>query len=148
MAVATFSGISRLGIDTSPFIYFVEANPIYDAVVSVIFQRIADGTLFGVTSVITLTEVLNHPIRLGHQKLEMQYRSLLTNSRNLDLVTIDSPVATLAAELRARYNLRTPDALQVSASLQAGCQGFLTNDKGLKRVAELQVIVLDELLTA
>lgn len=130
MTTEILSGIHRLGIDTSPFIYFVEANPTYDAVVTSIFRRIAVGTLHGVTSVITLTEVLNHPMRLGLHELEAKYRTLLTRSENLELAPVNTDVATLAAELRARYNLRTPDALQVSVALHAGCQGFLTNDKG------------------
>lgn len=41
--------------------------------------------------------------------------------------------------------LRTPDALQIAAALVAGCEAFLTNDAGLKRVTELRVLVLDEL---
>ena len=76
----------------------------------------------------------------------MQYRTLLINSHNLELHPINSGVAVLAAELRARYNLRTPDALQVSVAVQAGCQGFLTDDNGIKRVTELRVVLLDELL--
>lgn len=146
MTQSPLSNITKLGIDTSPFIYLVEANSTYDPVVTPIFQLIDDGSLHAVTSVITLTEVLNHPIRLGLTDLETQYRTLLTSSRNLDLVAIDLEIATLAAKLRARYNLRTPDALQVSVAISTGCQGFLTNDKGIKRVTELRVIVLDELL--
>jgi predicted nucleic acid-binding protein len=47
--------------------------------------------------------------------------------------------------LRARYNLRTPDALQISAALETSCQAFLTNDTQLKRVTELRMLILDEL---
>jgi predicted nucleic acid-binding protein len=50
-----------------------------------------------------------------------------------------------AAELRARYNLTLTDAFQVACALDAGCEAFLTNDFGLKRVTEIQVIVLDAL---
>jgi hypothetical protein len=56
------AGVDRLGFDTPPVIYFVEAYPRYDALVTAIFQRIAARTLHGVTSVITLTEVLVHPL--------------------------------------------------------------------------------------
>jgi predicted nucleic acid-binding protein len=50
-----------------------------------------------------------------------------------------------AAELRARYKLSLIDALQIAAALGAGCDGFLTNDKDLKRVGTLNVLVLSEL---
>jgi hypothetical protein len=36
-------GVTRLGFDTSPVIYFVEANPQYDALVTEIFQRVSNG---------------------------------------------------------------------------------------------------------
>jgi predicted nucleic acid-binding protein len=61
------------------------------------------------------------------------------------LILIDSAVAERAADLRARHNLRTPDALQIAAALETGCQAFLTNDTQLKRVTELRVLILDEL---
>ena len=32
-------GITRLGLDTSPIIYFVEANPTYDALVTEVFSE-------------------------------------------------------------------------------------------------------------
>ncbi len=60
-------------------------------------------------------------------------------------ILIDSTVAERAADLRARYNLRTPDALQTAAALDTGWQAFLTNDTQLKRVIELRVLILDEL---
>jgi predicted nucleic acid-binding protein len=47
--------------------------------------------------------------------------------------------------LRAHYNLRTPDALQVATALEFGCQAFLTNDEQLQRVTDLRVLVLKEL---
>jgi predicted nucleic acid-binding protein len=54
-------------------------------------------------------------------------------------------VAARAAELRARYRLKLADALQLALALQAGCEAFLTNDLALRRVAELRVLVLDDL---
>jgi predicted nucleic acid-binding protein len=54
--------------------------------------------------------------------------------------------AERAAELRARYHLRTPDALQVATALLSDCQAFLTNDKDLSRIIEIQVLVLETLL--
>jgi predicted nucleic acid-binding protein len=46
--------------------------------------------------------------------------------------------------LRARYNLRTPDALQVATALVRRCEAFLTNDARLKRVTEIRVLTLDD----
>jgi predicted nucleic acid-binding protein len=139
------TGVDRLGFDTAPVIYFVEAHPRYDALVTAIFQRIAAGVLRGVTSVITLTEVLIHPLRQGNQHLGDEYRSLLLTSGDFQTLPITADIAEQAAALRARYGLRTPDALQIATVLAAGCAALLTNDVRLQRVTELRVLVLDEL---
>jgi predicted nucleic acid-binding protein len=53
-------------------------------------------------------------------------------------------MACKAAELRARYNLTLDDAFQVAVCPVSGCDAFLTNDSELKRVSEINAIVLDE----
>ncbi len=57
------AGVQRLAIDTAPIIYLIEAHPRYEALVPEVFERIAKDALTGYTSVITLTEVLVHPLR-------------------------------------------------------------------------------------
>lgn len=138
-------GIVKMALDTPPIIYFIEAHEQYDALVTTIFQRINNGQIVGVTSVITVTEVLAKPLEQGNGMLAHAYWDLLTNSANMQLVVIDPETARMAAELRARYNLRTPDALQIAAAIRAGCDAFLTNDSRLKKVSELKVLVLKEL---
>lgn len=137
--------ISSVAFDTAPIIYFVEANPKYDAVVAEIFGRIDDGRIIGVTSVISLCEVLVQPFRIGNDSLTTIYRNVLTNSPNFLTQNITPSIAESAALFRSRYNLRTPDALQIATAVEAGCDIFLTNDKRLKRVNELTVLILEEL---
>ena len=137
--------IYLVAFDTAPIIYFVEANPIYDALVTGIFQRIDDGKNAGLTSVISLCEVLVHPIRNHNQILKQRYLDILQNSPNFFTKFINSSIAETAAELRVKYNLRTPDALQIATALENNSEAFLCNDNGLKRVTELQILILDEL---
>ncbi len=139
------AGVSRLGLDTSPIIYFVESHPKYDSRTTRVFEIIEGGSVVGVTSVVTLIEVLTQPLSRGHTQLYLQYRELLLNANRLEMVSIDPAVAEQAAVLRAEYGLRTPDALQVAAAVESGCEAFLTNDSALKRVKRLRVLVLDEL---
>ena len=142
---AALAKVNALGFDTAPIIYFVEANPRYDSLVTAIFQRVANGTVRGITSVITISEVLVHPFSQGNTQLRDAYRRLLLNSRDFSTLAIDAAIAERAAELRARHGLRTPDALQLATALRSNCTAFLTNDIRLQRVTEIQVLVLDEL---
>jgi predicted nucleic acid-binding protein len=137
--------ISRLGIDTSPLIYFVERHAGYVDIMRKILSLVDSGQFTGYSSVITLTEVLVLPKRAKNIDLENKYRDLLLHSRNYQITPIDSTVAELAASLRAQHNLRTPDALQVASAIQSGCQAFLTNDKSIKRLQDIQILILDEL---
>jgi predicted nucleic acid-binding protein len=138
------AGVTALGFDTAPLIYFVERHPTYVDVMREFLRRVDSGAITGYSSVVTLTEVLTQPKRLGNATIETEYRDLLLHSRNFRLVSINAVIAEQAADLRARYRLRTPDALQIAAALTAGCEAFLTNDPLLKRVTETRVLVLDD----
>ena len=139
------AAVSALGFDTAPVIYFIEANPLYDRLVTSIFESIENGDILGFTSVVTLSEVLVQPIRNSDAKLSHQYRNLLLHSANFFARNITAAVAETAADLRARYQIRTPDALQIATAIEARCDAFLCNDKNLQRVTEISVLILDEL---
>lgn len=139
------AGITWLGFDTAPVIYFIEANPKYDALVTEIFRRVTNGSILGLTSVITLSEVLVQPILHQQALLQQEYRDLLLHGINFETLPISAEIAERAAELRAQFRLRTPDALQLATTIETGGQAFLTNDSGLRRVTALPVLVLDEL---
>ncbi len=128
------ANITRLCIDTMPFIYYVEENPLYVDLVQAVIDRIDEEALEVVSSVITLTEVLTLPIRLQNSQLEQAYRFILLRSGNFALIPITEAIASRAAHLRAQYNLKTPDALQIATAVEAGCEAFLTNDLTVKRV--------------
>src|SRR5437868_1441993 len=121
-------GVTRLALDTVSFIYYVEARSPHGAVVDAVLRSVDHGSIAGITSVVTLTEVLVHPFANSDSGLAARYRDLLLNSRNFQTVAVDETIAERAAELRARHKLLTPDALQIAVALDAGCEAFLTND--------------------
>jgi predicted nucleic acid-binding protein len=142
---AAIAGIRRLYIETAPLIYYVEENPTYAARMDVVIDLVENGSVEAVSSVIILAEVLPQPIKLANSRLEQEYRNILLHSGGFDLLPVTAQIAESAAALRARYNLRTPDALHVATAIAAGCDALLTNDAGVKRVAEIAILVLDEL---
>ncbi len=139
------ASVQQLYIETAPIIYYAEDHHDYSDKMQAIFLRVNMGSIEAVTSVITLTETLAKPLKTGDKIVEQAYRSLLQHTQNIRLIPIDADVAERAADFRARYNLRTPDALHLATALASSCQAFLTNDLTFRRVSELSILILDDL---
>jgi len=133
-----------VGLDTAPLIYFIEENSTYIEKVKVFFEAMERGSFLVVTSTVTLLEVLVHPLRSNNRKLAAEYRDILLNSR-LMLLEVTSGIAEKAAQLRASHKIRTPDAIQICAALEAGASHFFTNDVRLPEIQCIQTISLDSI---
>ena len=57
-------------------------------------------------------------------------------------------IAEISAILRANYALRTPDSIQLATVINRGASSFLTNDKRLSVIPDLEIFVLDKLLSS
>ena len=135
-----------VGLDTPVFIYFIEEERRFLSILKPIFEAIDGGTLEGVTSGLTLLEVLVTPYRAGNLPLAEEYEALLTRSRGLRLVDLDRGVLRNAALLRATLGMKPPDAIQVAAALAAGCPAFVTNDRKIPAVPGLKILQLRDYL--
>jgi predicted nucleic acid-binding protein len=137
-----------VGLDTAPLIYFIEEHPTYLPLVRPFFQAVDRGDLRIITSVLTLTEVLVHPLRNGDRSLADQYRRILLHARQVTTVPVSEEVAEEAAQLRGAHGLRTPDAIQLATAVRSGASSFLTNDSRLpKSIASLKLLILNQLIT-
>ena len=136
-------GAGPVAIDTVAFIYFIEEHPRFLKHVTPLFEALDSGKLRAVTSGLTLLEVLVIPYRAGDMALADHYEALLTRSKGLELVELDTLQFRAAAQLRAVYpTLRTPDALQLSAALARGCTTLVTNDRVMPVVPGLKSLQL------
>ena len=134
-----------VGLDTMPLIYWIEEHPLYLATVLPFFEALERGEVQVLTSTVTIIEVLVNPIRRNDLDLAQRYRDRLFATRWLTTVPLSPAIAEEAAKLRARYNLRTPDAIQLATAISEGTATFLTNDVRLPRLSRPRVLVLDEL---
>jgi len=132
-------------IDTAPFIYFIEAHKQFGPLTREIFTSINALKIKGITSVLTLTELLPKPISIGNNELAGIFSEYLRRGNNLELIEISADIAEEAGILRGRYqSLKTIDALQIAAAVHAKADIFLTNDKGLKKIEEIDIIILSD----
>ena len=134
-----------IGLDTTIFIYHFEANQKYLPLTRSILRYIESGQGNGIISTVVLMELTVHPWRINRGDVARQYEALLVNFPNLKLVDVTREVARQAAQLRAKYNLRPADALQVATAMVNRATVWVSNDKQLKRLEPaIKVIVLED----
>jgi predicted nucleic acid-binding protein len=135
-----------VGLDSAPFIHHFEEHPRYQGLCAEVFDLMETRTVQSVTSTVTLIEVLTQPLAKGAQELSARYEQYLRFGPSLTLRSLDPDLALRAAQVRARYQIRTPDAIQLAAAIEFGACVFLTNDDRLRKVTEIEVIVLERWL--
>jgi predicted nucleic acid-binding protein len=135
-----------VGLDTMVFIYHFEENQIYSPLTFSIFESLEKGNFNGITSVLTLLEILVKPKKEGNLLLTERYKLLFETFPNLQVKEINENIADIASSLRANYNINTPDAIQIATSLEAKADIFITNDATLKKISEIKVLLLSEML--
>lgn len=135
---------AKIGLDTSIFIYQIEAHSRYRPLTQQVLTRMELGLCQGITSVMSLLELTVHPWRIERQDIARQYELILVNFPNLTLAPVTRDIARQATRIRAKYNTKPPDSVQIATSIVYEATAFVTNDKQLQRLApELEVIVLD-----
>ena len=138
------AGHEIVGVDTSPFIYLWERHPRYFNLAEELFQHLRQPQVQGVTSIITLIEACIHPQQQGRPDLVEAYENALLHSQQVRLLSIDIALARKAVALRATYNIHIPDALQIAAALESGATLFVTNDRRLTKVREIEFLLFDD----
>lgn len=141
------SQIDTIFIDTAPIIYYIEANPEFGPLIKEVVGAFQSGTLTAFASVLTLVEVLPKPIEAGQEDLARRFSNFLRHGKNLSLIGISEGTAEKAGRLRGRYSsLKALDAIQIATALEVKANAFLTNDKRLKQITDIKILVLKDYL--
>lgn len=129
-------------LDTAIVIYSVEKIEPYWSLLEPMWLAAQTGnfTLFG--SELLVLETLVKPLQENDTQLTEIYRQLLLESAEIHLLPINLAIIEQAAQLRATYKLKTPDALHAATAMAAYCNLFLTNDKGFRQITELSISLL------
>jgi predicted nucleic acid-binding protein len=136
----------RIALDTTVFVYQLDANPRYVQLANAVFSWIERPGCEAVTSTITMTELLVQPYRERDESRADEFYALLSTYPHLEWIAPNLEIADEAARLRAIHRLKTPDALQAATAMQAGATGMVTNDPAFNRVGAFEIAILDEFL--
>jgi len=110
-----------------------------------VLEAINQGRIGAVASELVLLELLVAPLKKGAQDVADEIELALTHFPHLQLAPVTRAVLVRAAELRARYGLRTPDAIMVATALESDATLAVTNDDAWRKVKEIEVVLLRDL---
>lgn len=125
-------------VDTAPFIYVLESHPQFADQFVGLFEAAAAGDLTIALSTITLAEVLTGPFKAGQTVLAKRYEKALSH---YNVIPVSTPIAALAAQLRAQYRLKLPDAIQLATGLDIGAAAFVTHDRDFSQVSGVEILM-------
>ncbi len=136
----------KIALDTMIFIYAFEEQPVFLPLLKPFFREVEKGRIIAVTSTLTLAECLVQPFRAKALELAARYKILFRDFPHLSIIPVTEEIAERAAWLRAQYQMKTPDAIQLATALVTGSHVFLTNDEGVPKLKEIQIQVLNHFL--
>ena len=128
-------------LDTNIVIYLIENPPIFGIGASGRISALrAAGHTFAVSDLVRL-ECRVMPIRRSNASLLNHYDAFFA-SPQVQVLALTGSVCDRATILRASYNFKTPDALQLGAAIVYGSDSFLTNDARLGACRDIPIEVL------
>jgi hypothetical protein len=122
--------VGLIYLDACLLIYLAERHPRWGVPVAGAMASAADAR-FGISPLVKC-ECLVGPIKRGDPVLERAYTELFGVFLSL---AMPEPVYLQAAQLRARFTLRTPDALHLSCAQYHRCEALWTNDDRLAQAS-------------
>lgn len=136
----------RIYLDTNAWIYALEGFSEFRAELTLLFEQMQAGALMGVTSELTLAELLVKPYRDEDEAQQARYKKAISNRKNFFIVPVLRDLLIDAAAVRAATQLKLPDAIHAATALRANCTTFLTNDRQLKKLTDIPIILLSEVI--
>ena len=122
-------------LDANPFIYALEGAPMIAAPAQTLFEALRARPGAGVTSELTLAEVLAPSKgRKRTPQLKRAYLDLMVWSRFIDLRPISREVLYETVNLRttrATAKLKLPDAIHLATAIGNQCRFFVSGDKDI-----------------
>jgi predicted nucleic acid-binding protein len=134
-----------IGLDSCVLIYHLEGHQQFAPVSSHVIDQIEAGRISAVISSMALLEILVGPYRREAEPLAKSYYSLLRQLPNCRWVDMTYEIADRAAQIRAKYNLKVPDAIHIATAIESGATAFITNDLDLPRIDGIEVVQIASL---
>ena len=127
---------SRIGLDGSALVAFLNDDPQTSRVLEPVLQGIAQGSWQGVISSISLMQVMKAALRQGDEALALRYGTAFANARQWQQVPLDGALALSASRLQQQEpELELHHAIELATALQNEAAVLVTADGDLAQTA-------------
>jgi len=134
---------TKIFFDTAPIIYYVEDNQLFASKIEGLLEKFEKQKLM--INSIVYAELCIKPKRENNKQLILLFDDFL-NNLSFEILNIDKKCAIIATDLMAKYQqIKTIDAIHIASAIAHNCDTFVTNDKQLKQIKEINILVLSEI---
>lgn len=147
MGLLAAIGTGKVYLDTNIWIYTLENYVQYAEALRALWQALDQGTLTAVTSELTLAEVLVKPMQRDAAEQQAICGQFIRSTDHLSVMPVSRSILMEAAQVRAKTQLKLPDAIHAATALSANCTTFLTNDRQFQKLTDIPVVPLSEVIS-
>lgn len=131
----------KVYLDTNIFIAAYESSGARSDHAFWILSAIEQGEIRGVTSELTLAELIPGPAEDGDDELLDAYKQLLNDGPNMEVRPVTRDTLIRSALLRVgRPGLKLPDAVHCATALLAACTAIITDDRRMPKNIGLRIV--------
>ncbi|MEB3330583.1 MAG: PIN domain-containing protein [Candidatus Sericytochromatia bacterium] len=141
------AGRRSVALDAGVFAAYLAAEPRRGPLGLALFEHVERGRLRAVTSVVTMMDLLDGPLRRRDSEAASELAFLLPTFPNLELVPLTLQIAERASQYRASHGVSDAGAIQAATARVSGVDALLATEPALRAFAgELEVVMLDDFL--
>lgn len=131
----------RVYLDANVFIAAFENPGAHSDHAWWLLHAIEGGEIIGVTSELTLAEVLVKPMELCDVRLAEAYENVIAPGAYFEIFPVRRDILISAARLRAsRASIKLPDAVHIATAQVLSCSFIVSDDRRLPAIEQMRVL--------
>ena len=132
-------------LDSNVVITILEHTAPLNRAQRLFIDALETGQVTAISSHLTLAECLVKPMRESNKQAIEAVLQFLEHQEHIELLQVSRDILVKAAEIRAVSGTKLPDAIHLASAVAAGCDAFLSDDKGIRMPASVARVGFAEL---